>query len=63
LLRYLVRHFLFFKNNLPTASITPYQSKKKGSFNSIAVRIRVKGIFKGDGMDRIWAVSSEMKQT
>jgi hypothetical protein len=42
LLRYLARHFLFLKNNLSTASSTFYRSKKKGSFNSIAVRIRVK---------------------
>jgi hypothetical protein len=42
LLRYLARHFWFLKRNLPPASSTYYRSKKKGSFNSIAVRIRVK---------------------
>jgi hypothetical protein len=30
------------KNNLPTASSTYYRSMKKGSLNSIAMRIRAK---------------------
>jgi hypothetical protein len=42
LLRYLASHFWFFKNNLLTTSSTYYRSNKKGSLNSIAVRIRVK---------------------
>jgi hypothetical protein len=44
LLRYFARHFWCFKNNLLTASSTYYRSKKKGSLNSLAVRIRFKVI-------------------
>jgi hypothetical protein len=41
LLRYQRGIFDFFKNNLLKASCTYFRSKKKGSFGSISVRIRV----------------------
>jgi hypothetical protein len=41
LLRYLVRQFLFFLNNLLRASCTYFFSKIKSSFDPYSVRIRV----------------------